>query len=159
MGTSPKNLSKQPASLIRRLAAMFYDSLLCIAIMIATTGFYMLVQSKISGSEEYAAQVESGATLNDPFLFPILLVTLFGFFGFFWTRTGQTLGMQVWHIQIQSGAKESITWTQSLIRFVTALVSLSTLCVGYLWVIFDPKKRSWQCIASNSEVIRIPKRK
>lgn len=119
----------------------------------------MLVQSKLMGAEKYGELVETGGTLQDPLLFPILLLALYVFFGFFWTRTGQTLGMQAWHIKIQKNDQSMLTWQQAFIRFISATISLSFCFIGYLWVLLDGQKRSWQCIASDSEVIRIPKRK
>ncbi len=147
------------ASLLRRTAAIFYDTLLCIALLMVTTGLYMMIYSKIVGAETYASINESGQSINDPLLSSVLFLTLFSFFGYFWTRTGQTLGMQVWHIRIQNSDNTAISWTQALMRFMMAGISVCCLGLGYLWVLFDKRNRSWQCIFSDTQVVRIPKRK
>jgi len=147
------------ATLSRRLAAMFYDSMLCIALMMVTTGIYMMINKTIIGTETYKAMNESGQTANDPLLSSTLFIVLFLFFSFFWTKNGQTLGMQVWHIRIQNENGTSIRWLQALLRFFMAGLSLACFGLGYLWMLVDKKDRTWQCIFSESNVVRIPKRK
>ncbi len=145
------------ATLSRRLAAMFYDTLLCIALLMVTTGIYMTVSHAILGAEAYKALNESGKTINDPLLSSTLFVTLFIFFGYFWTKTGQTLGMQVWHIRIQTPDNTTITWNQALVRFFTAWASALCFGLGYAWILIDKNNKSWQCLASDSVVVKIPK--
>ena len=80
----------------RRLAAMFYDFLLCTALLIVTAFIYKLVWMGFVGEAKLRALSESGALDGDPLLSTILFFVLFGFFAKFWTHSGQTLGMQVW---------------------------------------------------------------
>lgn len=147
------------ASLMRRIAAMCYDSLLCIALMMVTTGVYMMIAYKVLGAVTYTSINESGKSINDPLLSSVLFIVLFGFFGYFWTRTGQTLGMQVWHLRIQNTDNSAIGWMQALMRFMMAGISAACFGLGYVWVLIDKQNRSWQCIFSDSQVVRIPKRK
>ena len=79
----------------RRLAAMFYDFLLCTALLIVTAGAYKLIQMAIIGEARMRELTEAGALDGDPLLSTVLLFALFGFFAKFWTHGGQTLGMQV----------------------------------------------------------------
>ena len=154
---SPDQL--MPATLLRRFLAMFYDGILCIALTMTITMIYMSISHAVIGAEQYKALNESGATSNDPILTAVLLSSLFIFFAYFWTRTGQTLGMQVWHIRIQTPENSPISWKQALIRFIGAFLSASAFGLGYFWILFDKHGRTWQCILSNSRVVRIPKRK
>jgi uncharacterized RDD family membrane protein YckC len=154
---TPENLG--PASLLRRFAAMTYDALLTIAMLMAMTGAYMAASASILGAEHYRAKSEAGTTIGDPALSLILFITLYAFFGYFWTRNGQTLGMQVWHIRVQNNNNTSISWMQALLRLMVSIVSLMTFGLGYIWVLLDKKKRSWHCMLSKTEVIRIAKNK
>jgi len=97
--------------------------------------------------------------VQDPLLSSVLFIVLFMFFAYFWTKNGQTLGMQVWHIRIQNKNGTSLRWLQALLRFFMAAVSIACFGLGYLWMLFDKQDRTWQCIFSESEVVRIPKRK
>lgn len=153
-----KNLELSKAGLTRRLAAMFYDSLLNIALLMVTTGIYMMIAKKVIGTETYKQMNDSGSTVGDPLLSAILLLVLFLFYGYFWTRTGQTLGMQVWHIRVQTKDQRPISWRQAFIRVLTAFFSASAFGLGYLWMLIDKQGRTAQCILSNTEVVRIPKR-
>lgn len=153
----PENVL-DPASFFRRLAAIFYDSLLCIALMFVVTGLYMSISHASLGAEEYKLMNDQGQTIKDPLLTALLLTSLFTFFGFFWTKTGQTLGMQVWHIRVQTNEGLSLTWSQALIRFVIAFISAFCFGLGYLWMLFDDEKKTIQCHLSNTRIVRIPKR-
>ncbi len=153
-----QNLELSKASLLRRLAAMFYDSLLNIALLMVTTGIYMMISKKIIGSETYRQLNDTGSTIGDPFLTIVLMLVLFLFYGYFWTRTGQTLGMQVWHIRVQTLDEKPISWRQALVRVLFAFISASIFGLGYLWMLIDKKNRTLHCLASKTEVVRIPKR-
>jgi uncharacterized RDD family membrane protein YckC len=146
------------APLIRRLVAMLYDTLICAALMLVTTGIYMAISSSIIGAENYDKMLESGATSSDTLLSSILFVTLYGFFGYFWTRTGQTLGMQVWHLRIQNKNSVSISWLQALLRFMMAIISLLCFGLGFLWMLIDKEGMTWHDRFSESVVVRIPKK-
>tara|TARA_R110002049_G_scaffold2501_9_gene18335 strand:- start:983 stop:1468 length:486 start_codon:yes stop_codon:yes gene_type:complete len=148
-----------PVGVIRRFAAMFYDFILCIALMMVMTGLYMMIANTLLGGDTYKTMNDSGQSVHDPFLSSILFISLYAFFGFFWTKNGQTLGMQVWHIRVQNKDNTTISWNQALLRFLMGIISWLALGLGHLWPMFDREKRSWQCIFSNSELVRIPKRK
>lgn len=147
-----------PVSIIRHFAAMFYDFILCIALMMVTTGLYMIVANLILG-DAYKAMNDSGQSIHDPLLSSTLFITLYIFFGFFWTKNGQTLGMQVWHIRVQNKDNTTISWKQALLRFLMGTVSWIAFGLGHLWPIFDGEKRRWQCIFSETELVRIHKTK
>ncbi|KRW66366.1 RDD family protein [Pseudomonas kunmingensis] len=146
------------AGLIRRLAAMFYDSLLCIALMMVVTLLYQQVLLRLLyGSDQLQLLAEAGRLDIDPLLSTLLLFSVFGFFAKFWTHTGQTLGMQVWGIRIQNADGTAIDLWQALLRFLIALVSLVCLGLGYWWILVDKQKRTWHDIYSESQAIQLPK--
>jgi len=154
---SPESLGK--VSIIRRIAAIGYDALLCLALLMTTTGLYMLIANTLIGSEKYKVMTETGKTLHDPLLSSILFIVLYGFFAYFWTKNGQTLGMQAWHLRVQNSNRTSISLTQALLRFLMAGISAACFGLGYLWMLIDKKDRTWQCIFSDTQVVRVPKGK
>jgi uncharacterized RDD family membrane protein YckC len=147
-----------PVSVFRRFAAMFYDFILCIALMMVMTGLYMMIANLVLGGDTYKNMNDSGQSVHDPLLSSILFISLYVFFGFFWTKSGQTLGMQVWHIRVQNKDNTTISWNQALLRFLMGMISWLAFGLGHLWPLFDHEKRSWQCIFSNSELVRTPKK-
>ncbi len=146
------------AGLVRRLAAMFYDSLLCIALMMVVTLLYQQVLLRLLyGSEQLQHLADAGRLDIDPLLSTLLLFSLFGFFAKFWTHSGQTLGMQVWGIRIQNADGTAIDLWQALLRFLIALVSLLCLGMGYWWMLLDKQNRTWHDMYSESQAVQLPK--
>ncbi len=143
----------------RRLAAMFYDALLCTALLIVTAGVYKLIQMSILGEARMRALTDAGALDADPLLSTVLVFALFGFFAKFWTHGGQTLGMQVWGIRVQNADGRAISLWQALLRFVVAIASWLCLGLGFIWSLIDARKRSWHDIYSDTQLVRVPKRK
>ncbi len=145
------------AGLIRRFAAMFYDFLLCVALLMVVTLFYKVVQMAIYGQEQLRQMSDAGTLDGDPLLSTLLVMCLFGFFAKFWTHNGQTLGMQVWGLRIQNADGSAISLWQALLRFIVAIGSWLFLGLGFLWVFWDKDKRSWHDIYSDSQVVQLPK--
>jgi len=146
------------AGRMRRLAAMFYDSLLCIALMMVVTLFYQQVLLRLLyGSDQLKVLADAGRLDIDPLLSTLLLFSLFGFFAKFWTHNGQTLGMQVWGIRIQKSDGRAIDLWPALLRFLIAIVSLLCLGMGYWWMLIGKQKRTWHDIYSESQAVQLPK--
>ncbi|TBV17481.1 RDD family protein [Stutzerimonas kirkiae] len=148
----------QPAGLPRRLAAIFYDGLLSIALMIVVTLFYQqAILRLIYGSEKLQAMAESGNLDIDPLLSTLLLFSLFGFFAKFWTHNGQTLGMQVWGVRVQNADGSAIDLWQALLRFLIAIISWLALGLGFWWSLWDKQKRTWHDRYSETRTVQLPK--
>lgn len=143
----PKQEYAQPAGLVRRFGAIMYDFLIIVAIWMLL-GFARL------------PFLEQGVdAMNDragPGFQSILFLVTFGFFTFFWRRTGQTLGMQAWRIRIQNTDGTAISLTQSLLRFFSGGFSLICLGLGHFWMLFSPARRTWPDRFSDSEVVYVP---
>lgn len=131
-----------PAGFFRRLGAMVYDSLLILAMWMLT--LFPLV-------------VLTNAAATGPTVQSLLFLELFAFFAYFWVFKGQTLGMLAWQLTLSSVSGQPFTLSQALMRFIAVLPSLLCLGVGYLWIFFDPLKRSWPDLFSNSVVLYTPK--
>jgi uncharacterized RDD family membrane protein YckC len=142
------------APLWRRLAAMLYDSILLISIWIVLS---FLVTAAF-GIEE-SRHVENGTTVLEPLyqtaLFGTVIVSGYLFFGWFWTHSGQTLGMQAWKIKAQNTDGSALNWRQVLLRYLTAPIALAMLGLGYWWMLVDPAQRTWSDWVSNSIIVKI----
>ena len=148
-----------PAGLPRRLAAMFYDFLLSVALMMVVTLIYQQgILRLIHGGDQLKALAESGGLDHDPILGSLLLVSLFAFFAKFWTHNGQTLGMQVWGVRIQNQDGTAIDLWQALLRFFIAIGSWLLGGLGFLWMLWDKDQRTWHDRYSESVVVQLPKR-
>ena len=139
---STNESSLPPAGLPRRLGAMFYDSILLFAILL-TVGFALR-----------AVTADPAALYSTAYRACQLLVS-FAFFGWFWLNGGQTLGMRAWKIRLRSSLGGPVTLWQVMKRFV-----MSFFCwvffLGFLWMLIDPKKRTWHDWVSDTEVVLSP---
>lgn len=145
------------AGLLRRFAAIFYDFLLCTALVMVTTLIYKMVQLAIFGEQRLRELSDSGALDGDPVLSSLLLICLFSFFAYFWTRNGQTLGMQVWGIRVQNADGSRISLMQALLRFMVSIASWLCFGFGFFWALTNPKRLTWHDRYSDSQIVRLPK--
>lgn len=132
----------RPAALGYRLGAMLYDGLLIIALWMLT----LFVLVAVANDAVYGAAVRT-----------ILFLELYGFFVYFWISRGQTLGMLAWRLALRTDDGAPLTLAQATLRFFGAAVSAACFGLGYLWVLVDPKRRSWGDRLSASHIVRLPK--
>ena len=114
-----------PASLIKQLAAMFYDSLLIFAVLFFATAIALIFN-------------QGEAIESNPMFSLYLLFLLFTFYAWFWHKSGQTLGMRVWKIRIVSEFGGNPSWGFCYLRLCFALLSLLCFGLGYFWRLFKP---------------------
>lgn len=129
-----------PASLIKQLAAMLYDSLLIFAVLFLAAALALVLNR--------GEAIESSAIFN-----LYLLFTLFTYYAWFWRKSGQTLGMRVWKIRIVSEFGGNPSWGTSYLRLLFALLSIACLGLGYLWRLFKPY--TWHDKLSQTSVIDV----
>src|SRR5690554_7772110 len=80
----------------------------------------------------FRSMAEAGQLSGDPGLTFVLFLVMYLFFAYFWTRIGQTLGMQVWRIRIENLDGSSVSWSQALRRYVSsAAVFFVAILAGY----------------------------
>lgn len=112
----------------RRLMAIVYDGLLLVALLAIV-------------SLPFVMQVGEQAINTSPWLLLVFrlihLLTLFLFFGWFWTHGGQTLGMRAWRLRAEKSDGTPMDWPSALKRFFAALLSWLALGLGYLWMLVD----------------------
>ena len=153
------------AGLLRRIAAMGYDSLLVFSLLFGATALYGWLARLINPgpssvtitNDSVVKQIEPVA--SGPLFNLYLVVIIIAFFVYFWRKSGQTLGMQAWRLRIDSLDGGRINTGQALLRLAVAPLSAACLGLGYLWVLIDREQRSWHDICSRSRVVLLPKKK
>ena len=119
-----------PATVLKRALAIIYDGLISIAVLLVATWAYTMVAGWVTGWDRYEQMAEAGQLSGDPGVTFTLFLVLYLFFGYFWTRIGQTLGMQVWRIRIENIDGTSVSWTKALRRYVTAAAVIFLTLLG-----------------------------
>ncbi|WP_375752502.1 RDD family protein [Vibrio sp. HN007] len=146
------------AGMTRRFAALIYDGLVIAAIEMMAAGVVIAVLEALvaAGLLNYAPYTDASDMLTKHPIFShvftlYLGVIWVGFFVYFWTRAGQTVGMRAWKLRVQKPDGTTITPTQALIRIGTSIFGLANLTVP-----IDPKKRGFHDMWAKTEVVVLP---
>jgi len=134
--------------LLRRIAAMLYDALLVGALLWLTTIPFIAVR----GGE--AVEVSDNTVYQ-----VALAIVIYAFFVGFWTRTGRTLGMQSWRLQLETMEGEKPNLAEATVRFVAAVFSWLALGLGVLWQLWDRDGLTWHDRISGTRIVYYPKNK
>lgn len=156
MTSSPEQLPN--ASVFKRIAAMFYDSMLLIGVLAGAAIIPSVILSPGQEAHKTGEVIHEINPMLDGIGFQLYLLAIICiFFTAFWSKSGQTLGMQAWKIRIENpdGSKPSIK--QCLVRVVIATLSIACLGIGYWWQWIDKQGLNWQDRASKTRVVQIPK--
>lgn len=119
----------QPASLKRRIAAMFYESLLLFALLMLAGFAYLPVFGGIHGPFQKA--------VFQLYLLGVMML----YFVVFWKRGGQTLAMKTWHIRLVRLDGQMLSVPQCVARFALATLGLLCAGAGFLWTFADPERQ------------------
>lgn len=118
-----------------RVVAIVYDGMLILALLFLVGTVLTVLGTLLtmeSGSTSDQAQ-SLPAWYQNLVLTPAFLLTLIGFYGIFWRRGGQTLGMQTWRLKTVNATGHYLTWPQAIKRILGACV-VPILCgvIGYI---------------------------
>src|SRR5688572_10154601 len=119
-----------PAGLLRRLAALLYDLLLVIAIAFAVT-FAVLPLTRGE-----AILTATQGSLSHLYHAAWILV-VYAYFGWCWTRSGQTLGLRAWRIRLQLQGGGRLGWPAALLRYLLGIL-LAWMAVAGAWYLAHP---------------------
>ncbi len=107
---------------------------------------------------------------NPIYIFMTWIILPIAFFGWFWTRGGQTLSMRSWRIRVERLDGSNISWLQSMIRLSPLLISLaisyylkinaaitvfSVGAICMLWSLVNKKGQGLNDVIAGSRVIRV----
>lgn len=138
--------------------AMLYDAFLLLGISFAY-GVVVLLLRLLAGEDTMQAP--------SSFLQIIIVIGLWFCYALFyvwcWRRTGQTLGMKSWRLQLQEegqqGKSQQFPDVKTCwLRCVLAPLSMAIFGIGYLWCMIDKQGRCLHDIYSNTQVVLLPKK-
>ena len=85
-----------------------------------------------------------------PFWFAVYNVVM-------WTTKSTTIGGIVCGLKIVRLDDRPLDWSVSIIRGLTAFLSLAIAGLGFIWVAFDDEKQSWHDKIAGTTIVRVPK--
>ncbi|MDD7804974.1 MAG: RDD family protein [Endozoicomonas sp. (ex Botrylloides leachii)] len=141
----------------RCLAAIVYDGLLVLAILMLIGFINLAIHLTLYDGMHLRIMIERGYTLDGLSFYIAQLLAIFCFFAFFWRKKGQTPGMQAWRICIINDQLHALTYRQIIMRWLIAVPSLLLCFIGVLWMKIDSEQKSWPDRASKSRTVLLNK--
>lgn len=129
---------------LRRLAAMVYDLLLLFGLLLTAATLVVIPVVELGGPQ----------LLGRSWWFRLyLLAVIVGFYTYFWSRSGQTLGMRAWRLLLLREDGTPLGGGDALRRLAWAALTLAPAGIGFLWMLFDRDHRTWYDRLSGTRVV------
>ncbi|OLF37561.1 MULTISPECIES: RDD family protein [unclassified Psychrobacter] len=164
-----------------RVIAILYDGMLILALLFLVGTMLTVIGTLLT--METGTQSEEAQSLpswyQNVIMTPSFILTLVAFYGVFWRRGGQTLGMQTWRLKTVNNAGHLLTWGQSFKRILAAaLMPLIFAIIGsliggsrailltsaflglvfnYVFCLFNRRGLAVQDMLSNTITLKMPK--
>lgn len=122
---------------------MVYDFLLVIALWMATLFIFV--------------GTNSGEAVSAWWIAPCLYLEAVTYYLYSWQKSGQTLGMRTWRIQLINQSGGPVALMSSLIRLCVAPFSGLLFGLGYLAYYWGEREQTWHDQASATYVVLLPK--
>jgi uncharacterized RDD family membrane protein YckC len=125
----------------------------------ANAGFWVRVGAYLIDSVILAipgAIIQFGLFQNSSAGQGIVLLLEIAYFVYFWSAAGagQTPGMRVLGLKVVKTDGSLLTWAGALLRLVALFISFIVLCIGVIWVAFDPNKQGWHDKIAGTYVVK-----
>jgi uncharacterized RDD family membrane protein YckC len=118
------------ATLLRRLSSLVYESLIVVALLLLAGLAFLLPLYLATGRDASA-----GWPL---WLFRGWVLAVLGlYFGWFWTRGGQTLPMRTWRLRLVAADGAPVGRGRALCRYLLAWPSVLAVGAGLAWALVD----------------------
>ena len=91
--------------------------------------------------------------VNFPWILALLISV--SYHTIFTYKLGQTPGKMILGIQVVDANRQKPTLKQIILREVIGkIIVFLVMFIGFIWVIWDPKKRGWHDYISNTYVVK-----
>ncbi len=99
---------------------------------------------------------DSGTSAGISFSTPMLMFIGWFYFIFMDVKFGFTVGKKVMSLRVQNMENgKNLSWLSAILReTIGRLISGLVFCLGYFWVLWDPKKQAWHDKLGKSVVVR-----
>jgi uncharacterized RDD family membrane protein YckC len=138
------------AGFASRLLAVMIDTVVLVIAYVGLTWFIsvsvqILPMGRVFGfslsallGQEGSGQLVSGETVIA--VFTILTIV---YYVFFWTITGQTLGMILMGLRVVTIEGRRLTAWRAIIRFIGYIIAALPFFLGFAWVLVDNRRQGW----------------
>jgi uncharacterized RDD family membrane protein YckC len=127
---------------LRRIAAIFYDSILLTGILFVATAFLLTLN--------HGEAFQPGNLIYSA----VLILISATFFTWFWTHGGQTLGMRAWKIRLEKADGTPCDAKTALSHWIIGVILGSLMGLGWWFALIDRKGRALQDVICRTRVLR-----
>jgi uncharacterized RDD family membrane protein YckC len=133
------------AGIATRAVALATDAALATVLFMSATGLAALIASLVGG-------------LRPQWLVGVLLlvgwvVIAGGYFVLFWSSAGQTPGMRLLRLRVQTRAGDPPSVGRSIVRVIGLVLAIVPLFLGFLPVLFDERRRGLADFIAGTTVV------
>ncbi|USD22522.1 RDD family protein [Microbulbifer variabilis] len=158
--STPSSFTELPiASVGRRLAALMYDLLILMGLMMVYGFIALPVASVFGGLSCQPEAMDYSPCVGGPIYQLGALAVIAGYFFWSWRVAGQTVGMRAWRLIVANSDGVQLTWRQCILRAIVAPLSIACLGLGYFSAWARSDKATWHDLISESQVRLLPKKK
>ena len=137
-------------SLLRRLGALLYDAVLLLGLLMLAI-LILIVPYDLLAARPYPHADPLFRTLLQLYL----LAVIGGFFLYFWTHGGQTLGMRAWRLRVRRDDGAPLRLADAARRLAWATLSLAPAGLGLWWCLVDREGLAWHDRRSGTRLERV----
>ena len=134
------------ATFWRRLTSMVYECFLLGAVIVV---FFLLPQTLLG--------VFAGASVPPALLWIHFFMLLLVYFTWFWTRSGQTLAMKTWRVQLVDMNGGPLRPMQAVLRYCAAWFGLGLGGIGILWGLVDKDRLFLHDRIADTRLVQLPR--
>jgi uncharacterized RDD family membrane protein YckC len=137
------------AGFARRFAALLYDALLIVGLLMAFTALVLLITRRALLADTVGAWV---------YLYRIGLIVVIGaYFILNWVHSGQTLGMRAWSLHTVDSGGKRLTLGPATLRFLCAVLAWLPAALGVLWLYIDRERLALHDRLSSTRIVHVPR--
>ncbi len=135
-----------------RFIAYLVDAIIIGAIVgVVFAVFTLIAAAAASNDNNTIAGLSLAIAIGGAFL--VYLVYL----PWFWGHGGQTPGMTLFHVRVvRENDGGPLTTGQAYVRLVGFWISAAVFYLGFIWILFDPRRQGWHDKIAGTVVIAVP---
>ena len=136
--------TNKKVSLLRIVAAAVYDSLLMLGVWFLVGSLALGIKFVFTGEVSSLHPVTGMSTV---------ILSTWLYFALFWIYGGKTLGMSSWKLRIVSQDGDRITLIQTIIRFLSNIITISLAGIPLFFRRINKNNRSLSDLLSKTSII------
>ena len=136
--------TNKKVSLLRIVAATIYDSILMLGVWFLVGSLALGIKFVLTGEV---------SSLNPITGMSLVILSTWLYFALFWIYGGKTLGMSSWKLRIVSQDGDQITLIQTIIRFLSNIITISLAGIPLFFRRINKNNRSLSDLLSKTSII------